>query len=164
MTKQAEDAVARAEQDRREAYNAGVRRESAVATAATRGATAYRPTAQKGASQPKLNEQLAAAEIAFETNPTEGNLKNVTALRRAVAQAKTTDVGGTRASIEQARIQSAEDARVLEARSKAQYTPAYVEAKTPEAKRAVLQQAENEARQVFRSQNRVGNDGVIKLD
>lgn len=165
MTKSAIDAATQAQKDKREANRAHIEKLKAQGTIASRAAQAARPTAQRGAgSGPKLNEQLAAAEIAFETNPTEGNLKNVTALRRAVAQAKTTDVGGTRASIEQARIQSAEDARVLEARTKAQYTPAYVEAKTPEAKRAVLQQAENEARQVFRSQNRVGNDGVIKLD
>lgn len=100
LTKEARASVQAAEaagqaaaKNRREKY-------TSIANALGRGVQATRPAAARApGSGPKLNEQLAAAEIAFERNPTEENQKTVTALRRAVAQTKTTDVGPTRATI-----------------------------------------------------------------
>ncbi len=97
MTKSAIDAATQAQKDKREANKAHIAKLQAQGLIAGRAAQAARPTAQKGASQPKLNEQLAAAEIAFENNPTEANKKNVVALRRAVSQTK--DVGPQRAGL-----------------------------------------------------------------
>jgi hypothetical protein len=50
-----------------------------------------------GGDKTKLNEMLAKAEIAHETNPTDVSLKTVTALRRAVDRTKITDVGPVKA-------------------------------------------------------------------
>jgi hypothetical protein len=71
-----------------------------------------RPTGAGGAKQAKINEQLAAAEIAYERDPSEANLKNVTALRRAVSQVRTSDVGPTRAAIDTFRTTSTTDTEV----------------------------------------------------
>ena len=77
----------------------------------------------------KINEQLAAAETAYENDPSEKNLKNVTALRRAVAQTKTTDVGTTKADLTREGRISSEDKSVQAAMKSFKYDPAYLEAK-----------------------------------
>ena len=46
-----------------------------------------------GDKEPKLNEQLAAAEVAYEKNPSDENKKIVEALRRTVDRVKTTESG-----------------------------------------------------------------------
>jgi hypothetical protein len=78
-------------------------KENAVARLAAEGIKGNRVTG-KGAgagSGPKLAEQLGAAEIAFEQNPSKENKAVVSALRRAVSQTKTSfstgEIGGLRA-------------------------------------------------------------------
>lgn len=161
LHRDAQAAVQNAEANRLNAYKAKIAKEQASANALARTAQAMKPTAAKTGSGPKLNEQLAAAEIAYENNPNDQTLKNVAALRRAVAQAKTSDIGGTKADLERARIQSAEDAKALEARTKAAYLPEYLGLKTEQEKKAFLKSKEDEARSVFRNQQK--ND-VTKLD
>jgi hypothetical protein len=73
-----------------------------------------KPSGAGGAKQAKINEQLAAAEIAYERDPSEANLKNVTALRRAVSQVRTSDVGPTRAAVDAFRTTSTTDVKVEE--------------------------------------------------
>ena len=65
---------------------------------------ATRPAAVRPPASPKLAEQLAAAEIAFEKNPTPENEQTVLALRRTAAALKTTDVGPTRAGLTEAEL------------------------------------------------------------
>ena len=52
-----------------------------------------RPTGAGGEKALKLNEDLGAAEVAFEKDPSEGNRQRVVALRRAVDRVKTTESG-----------------------------------------------------------------------
>jgi hypothetical protein len=52
-----------------------------------------------GAKPLKLAEQLAEAEVAHETNPTDATSKRVTALRRAMDRARTSDIGPQRAGL-----------------------------------------------------------------
>ena len=54
----------------------------------------------------KLNEQLAAAEVAHETNPTDATLKTVTALRRTVDRTKTSDIGANKLGVDTQKILS----------------------------------------------------------
>jgi len=54
--------------------------------------------------------------------------------------------------------------KVLEARTKAQYSPAYIAAKTPADKAAVLKKAEDEARAVYKPATTPAKRNVIKLD
>lgn len=167
MTRSAMDAATQAQRDKREANKAHLQGLSNQATASARLAQAAKPTGQKGPSEPKLAEQLGAAEIAYGQNPTPENRIKVVALRSAVAQAKTSDIGSTRASTilsgqEDRRTEAeirADIARenqdrqigdkVLEARTKAQYSPAYLAARTEADRKAVLKRAEDEARAVY---------------
>lgn len=97
------------------------------------------PGAGGAGKVPKLAEQLAAAEIAHENNPTDATLKNVTALRRAMAQAKTTDVGTTKADLARMQILSTENTKVQAAMNQFEWNPRYLEAQAegPEKAKAV---------------------------
>jgi len=164
MVKSAREATADAVKDRQAADSAHIQRLGLQAQAAGRVAQAAKPTAQKSPSEAKLNEQLGAAEIAYENDPTPANLKKVTALRRAVDRARTSDIGDTRMAALMAGISgqrsnaelAAETARaaqqvrvdteVAAARAAARYSPEYLSAKTPEEKAAVLRKAADDAR------------------
>jgi len=118
------------------------------------------PGAGGAGKEPKLNEQLAAAEIAFENDPTNANLKRVTALRRAAGLVKTSDIGGGRIAVEEAKLQSAEDAKVVaamqDAEKKALISREYVEAKTPAEQKAVLAAAKKAAADSARAEFKRG--------
>jgi hypothetical protein len=104
------DAISAADQARKDHADAqqfGIKKASALASLAGKFATATKPTKGAGAdgSKPlKINEQLAEAEVAFENEPNEANKKRVIALRRAVGQTKTSDMGPTRANVAQEAI------------------------------------------------------------
>jgi len=85
---------------------------------------------------PKLQEQLAAAEIAFEKDPSDENTKVVTALRRAIAQAKTTDVGKTKADLTREQIAAGETKEVRNAMKAFAFNPDYIEARQADSERA----------------------------
>lgn len=177
MTRSAISAATQAQKDKLDAYKSHMQSLNYQAQAAARGAQAAKPTAQKMPSEPKLAEQLGAAEVAYAQNPTPENKIRVEGLRLAMDRAKTSDIGDTRLaaimagiagqrSASELKAELAREAQdrlisesVLVARTKAQYSPEYIAAKTPEAKAAVLKRAEDEARAVFRPR---GN--VIKLD
>jgi hypothetical protein len=89
-----------------------------------------------GAKAVKLNEQLAAAEIAAEKDPSDENIKVVTALRRAVAQVKTTDVGTTKADLTREQIAAGETKEVRNAMKAFRYDPDYMEARLADPERA----------------------------
>jgi hypothetical protein len=84
----------------------------------------------------KLAEQLAAAEIAFEKDPSDENTKIVTALRRAQAQNKTTDVGKTKADLTREQIAAGESADVRKAMKSFAFNPDYMEARQADPERA----------------------------
>jgi hypothetical protein len=113
------DAIAAADQARKDhdaAQQFGIRKATALANVAGKFATATKPTKAAGSGagkEPKTNEQLAAAEVAFENDPSEANLKRVTALRRTVDRIRTSDVGPSRAGAEGAKTarQVIDDAR-----------------------------------------------------
>jgi hypothetical protein len=111
------------------------------------GMQATKPTTPKPPSQPKLAEQLGAAEIAFENDPSEDNARRVSALRRAVQQTKTTDIGGTRAGLGEATIQERIDSKVSTELENWKYGPGAREYRKllrtkPEAAQALLDQQE----------------------
>jgi hypothetical protein len=142
------------------------RREALVAKGklASDLAKAYRPigvgAGGAGAPKPlKLAEQLAAAEIKHETNPSDATLKEVTALRRAMAQSKTTDVGATKADLTREGRISTENSKVQAAMKSFKYDPAYVEAKQAgkdEADRVWNEELARQ-RQFYATQNSAGN-------
>ena len=124
----------------------------ARAKGATDAGRAFRaPAAGKPPAPPKVAEQLAAAEIAHETNPTDASLKKVMALRRTMAQTKTTDVGANRVELANAQRLSGENAKVQAAMGKFQFNPVYLEAlnKSPEAAAAVYQAELDKQRALF---------------
>ena len=167
MTRSAMDAATQAQKDKREAGKAHLQLLSNQATASARLAQAAKPTGQKGPSGPKLAEQLGAAEIAVRQNPTPENIANVEALRATMDRAKTSDFGPDRItammaglagqrSDAQLRADVARETqdrlvadKVLEARTRAQYSPAYLAAKTDAARAEVLKKAEVDARAVY---------------
>jgi len=144
-----------------DANKAGFDRDKAVAELAVRGAAANRPL-RSGAgagSGPKLAEQLAAAEIAYEKDPSKENLQTVKGLRAAASQMRsmtsnvTSESGpvkaGTSLTTGTAPVQEKVDAAVSAAmKTFGNLDPAYRKAKrtgnTTEANRLW---AEEEARQ-----------------
>jgi hypothetical protein len=169
MARSAMDAAKQAQKDKLDAHKAHMQSLSFRAQAAARGAQAAKPTGQKGPSEAKLNEQLGAAEIAYAQNPTPENKTRVEALRLAVDRVKTSDFGPDRIaammagfagqrSDAQLRADVAREAqerlvadKVLEARTRAQYSPAYLAAKTDAAREAVLKKAGDDARALYGS-------------
>jgi len=100
----------------------------------------------------KLAEQLAAAEIAFENNPNDPQaLKNVTALRRAMSQSKTTDVGTNKADLARMQILSTENAKVQAAMNQFEWNPRYLEAQAegPERAKAVWNEELQKQRSMY---------------
>jgi hypothetical protein len=83
----------------------------------------------------KLTEQLAAAEIAFEKDPSDENTKIVTALR-AQAQARTNDVGKTKADLTREQIAAGETKEVRNAMKSFAFNPDYMEARQADPERA----------------------------
>jgi hypothetical protein len=134
MSREAIEAANQARKDKTDLNAAEIAKQKALGTLAAAGARATKPTGTGGANRgPKINEQLAAAEIAYENNPTEANLKNVSALRRAVTLTKTTDVGTQKAELARMQILSGENAKVQAAMNKLQFNPKYLEAKDQDA-------------------------------
>ena len=88
-------AVENARKDRKDMNKAELDRDIALGRLSTEmGKINKPPRAAGGADKgPKLNEQLAAAEVAFEMDPTDVNKKRVEALRRSVDRVKTTESG-----------------------------------------------------------------------
>jgi hypothetical protein len=76
----------------------------------------------------KLAEQLAAAEVAHETKPSDATLANVNALRRAMDRARTSDYGPTRASQADTSLDIRLGEAITTAQQKAKFTPEYVKA------------------------------------
>lgn len=123
----------------------------------------YDRLANKGAGDKaaKLNERLGDAEVAFEMDPTEANKKQVTALRRAVSQTKTSfstgEMGGLRADMAALPVQANIDSKVNEGLQKfkstdpagAPYRAALRKKDTAEADR-LLQGEEDRLRGVYR--------------
>jgi hypothetical protein len=87
----------------REAY----KQESDAYAGIARAAKPSKASGAGGAKAVKLNEQLAAAEIAHENNPTEATLKTVTALRRTVDRTKVSDVGPNKIDVEAEKLAEA---------------------------------------------------------
>jgi hypothetical protein len=98
---------------------------------------------------PKIAEQLAAAEVAHETNPTDATLKQVTALRRAVDRTRTTDVGTQKASLAREAILSGENAKVQAAMNKFMYNPKFLEADAKGTADAVWKEELDKQRGLF---------------
>lgn len=127
----AEAQIAKANASREKAYNAGVTKDKAMADVLSktgRLALPPAPTKSSGPKPPKLAEQLAAAEIAHETKPSEATLANVNALRRAMDRARTSDFGPTRAGLGEANLDVRLGDAINAAQQKLKFTPDYVKA------------------------------------
>jgi hypothetical protein len=128
------DAISAADQARKDhdaAQQYGVRKANALANVAGKFAAATKPTKAAGSGGPKplkIAEQLAAAEIEHETNPSDASLNRVTALRRAVAQTKTSDYGPVRAGQVDAGLDVKLGEAINTAQQKLKFTPEYVKA------------------------------------
>lgn len=105
-------------------------------------------------AQVKLAEQLAAAEIAFEKDPTPANQQIVDALRRTMDRTKDIPAGGTREGLELARI-SATITRDEEEAVKGQRfrNPAYMEAMS-EQNQEKMDAADRAALETIRARSR----------
>jgi hypothetical protein len=89
-------AVESARKDRRDLNKAELDSDIALGRLATEMGKVNKPARPAGAGgskEPKLNEQLSAAEIAYEMDPSEKNRQQVVAIRRAVDRVKTTESG-----------------------------------------------------------------------
>ncbi len=147
MYGEARAAASAADKDRVEASRAHTAKMTTLANLVRGGMQATKPTTGRPPSQPKLAEQLGAAEIAFEKDPSEENARTVAALRRAVQQTKTTDIGGTRAGLGEATIQERIDSKVSTELENWKYGPGAREYRKllrtkPEAAQALLDQQE----------------------
>ena len=143
MFKSAQGSTQKAIENQNERNKQALKQLEAQSSAYGKAAQASKPTGRAGAGgagkKDKLAEQLAAAEIAFEKDPSDENTKNVAALRRAMAQSKTTDVGSTKADLARMQILSTENAKVQTAMGKFEWAPRYLEAQAegPEKAKAV---------------------------
>ena len=136
----AEAQVAKANANREKAYNAGVTKKKAMADVLYKSGRLAMPPAPTKAGGPKplkLAEQLAAAEVAHETKPTESTLANVNALRRAMDRARTADYGPTRAGQVEGQQDIVLGNQITTAQQKLKFTPEYVKA-TPAEKAQML--------------------------
>jgi hypothetical protein len=146
------DAITAADQARKDhdaAQQFGIKKAGALAKVAGQFATATKPTKAAGSGAPKplkINEQLAEAEIAHETNPTNATLNRVSALRRAVAQTKTSDFGPTRAGLGEAGLDVRVGEAITAAQQKIKFTPEYLKADAA-GKQQMLRDAATQARQ-----------------
>jgi hypothetical protein len=131
LNKEATAAMREVERDRTAAAKFRKDGLAAQANLARGMAAATKPQRPTGSKPLKLNEkeQLAAAEIAYERDPSEANLKTVTALRRAVAQTRTSDVGPTRATVDSFRTESTADTEIEKQMRSARFSdPAWMRA------------------------------------
>jgi hypothetical protein len=115
LNKEATAAMREVERDRAAAAKSrkdGLAAQANLARGMAAATKPYRPTGAGGPKPLKINEQLAAAEMKYENDPSEANLKNVTALRRAVSQTRTSDVGPTRATVDSFRTESTADTEI----------------------------------------------------
>lgn len=128
------DAITAADQARKNhdaAQQFGIKKANALANVAGKFATATKPTKAAGSGAPKplkLAEQLAAAEIAHETKPTETTLANVNALRRAMDRARTSDYGPTRAGQTETQQDIILGNQITTAQQKIRVTPEFLKA------------------------------------
>jgi hypothetical protein len=99
LHRDATSALAQASKDQRAVDAAELSKRRLVADLVRSGIVSARPTGTGRGAQIKLPEMLAAAELEYEENPNEVNLKRVTAMRRAVAQARTSDIGPGREGV-----------------------------------------------------------------
>jgi hypothetical protein len=148
LYKEAEAAAERARKSKENAGEFGLKKANALANLAGKFATATKPTKAAGSGAPKplkIAEQLAEAEIAHETNPTSATLNRVNALRRAVAQTKTSDFGPTRAGLGEAGLEVRLGEAITTAQQKIKFTPEYVKADAA-GKQRMLQDAAAQVR------------------
>jgi hypothetical protein len=128
------DAISAADQARKDhdaAQQYGIKKSQALASVAGKFASATKPTKAAGSGAPKplkLAEQLAEAETVHETKPTEASLARVTALRRAMDRARTSDYGPTRAGLNEASLDVRVGDAINTAQKALQNKPAYREA------------------------------------
>lgn len=150
LYKEAEAAAERARKSKEAAGEFGLKKANALANVAGKFATATKPTKAAGgagaAKEPKINEQLARAEIEHETNPTPASLARVTALRRAVAQVRTSDVGPTRAGLGEAGLDIRLGEEITKEQNKVRFSPEYLKADEA-GKRKLLSDAATRVRQ-----------------
>jgi hypothetical protein len=107
----------------------------------------------------KLNEQLAAAEVAYQRDPSDANLKTVTGLRQAALAVHTSDYGENHLEMDRVHNQNEQDAKISaaveKAKSQALISPEYVSAKTTAEKQAVVdaaaQRTATEQKALFRA-------------
>ena len=119
LTRDSISAADQARKDHDAAQQFGIKKAQALASIAGRYGQATKPVGGAGGPKPpKINERLADAEEAFETDPSDANRKRVTALRRAVAQTKLTDFGPTRAGLAGESIDAPVDRDALSALNK----------------------------------------------
>jgi hypothetical protein len=127
----AEAQVAKANASREKAYNAGVTKDRALADVMSKTGRLALPPAPTKAGGPKplkLAEQLAEAETLHETKPSEASLARVTALRRAMDRARTSDFGPNRAGLGEASLDVRIGEAINTAQQKLKFTPEYVKA------------------------------------
>lgn len=120
LTRESIAAADQARKDNQDAQMFGIKKAQALASVAGKYAQATKPTKGTGAGDkmPKINEQLAAAEVAFENDPSKENKNRVVALRRAVSQTRTSDIGATKAGIAGEAIEAPLDRAAREALNK----------------------------------------------
>lgn len=98
-------AVENARKDRKDMNKAELDRDIALGRLSTEmGKINKPPRAAGGEKALKLNEDLGAAEVAFEKDPSEGNRQRVVALRRAVDRVKTTESGPGKLGAQESQI------------------------------------------------------------
>jgi len=122
MVGDARQLTAEARRDKQAADAANIAKQKAMGVLAGEAARLnkpQRPLAQKTPPSPKVNEQLAAAEIAAQTNPTPANMAKVEALRRTVDRIRTSDVGPTKAGAVESQLGSKETLAAASAAKKA---------------------------------------------
>jgi hypothetical protein len=127
----AEAQITKANANREKAYTAGLNKDKAMADVLSKTGRLAMPPAPAKAGGPKplkLAEQLAAAEIAHETKPSDATLANVNALRRAMDRARTSDYGPTRAGQADTSLDIRLGEAITTAQQKAKFTPEYVKA------------------------------------
>ena len=149
MSKAASDAMERYRKDRQEAARADANARRLEAQTFAQLTAAFKQP-REGAG-PKLAEQLAAAEVEFENNPSEENARALAGLRRAMDRARTSEYGAGRLGLGETGIATQAETRVSQALEDWKLSPAAREyrklLRTDPAKAAELEAAQE---QVFR--------------
>ena len=122
LFKEGRAAADRAMAARQAAEKARLDKTKAVADALAKGMNATKPlrgAAGAGGEKPlKVNEQLAAAELAFENDPSDANKNRVVALRRTVDRIRTSEAGPGKIGAQTAAITSKENIAAEQALTK----------------------------------------------